>query len=57
MEKEIEKLIKKLEEREEYLNYMEETARRLDEKDYYVGKWYEVNRIIKELKGLLVNGK
>lgn len=53
MEEKIEKLIEKLEEREDYLIYRYEEAVNEETEDYYMGKWSEVNKLRKELQEIL----
>lgn len=53
MKEEIKKLIEKLILREDYLIYRYEEAVNEETEDYYMGKWYEVNKLRKELQEIL----
>lgn len=57
MKKELEELIEKLKEREEYLLNKEEITSNKETKDYYLGKWYEVNRIRTSLEEIIEDEK
>lgn len=53
MKEKIEKLIEELEKKEEYLNSRYEITPTEESKDYYLGKWFEVNMIRRELQEIL----
>lgn len=53
MKEKIEKLLKEIEEREEYLNRQYDEAISDKSEDYYLGKWFEVNSIRRSLQEIL----
>lgn len=53
MKEKIEKLLKEIEEREEYLSNQYDEAISEESEDYYLAKWYEVNSIRRSLQEIL----